>query len=477
MSAWQGEVGLARFAAALSGAMGMHFDESKFDAVGQAVARRMEANRQGALEYLGKLSAGPGIEELESLARELTVTETYFMRNAEQIDAFIEAALPGRIEAAGGARPVSVLSAGCSSGEEPYSLAIAARERCPQWAASVAIQAFDLNPAMLRKAREGRYGEWSLRSCPEPAKRRWFAEDGDARLLSEQIRKAVSFESRNLACDDPAFWLPGRFDIVFCRNILMYFSPEKAREAVARLARSLAPGGYLFLGHAETMRGLSDAFHVRHTHGAFYYQRKEGAAEEPASAAGAPARAPLPELWPEGLAAGAGWAQAIAEASERIRSLVPPGAGLGGAGARAEPGPPEGDADGLLLQAVAASQGGDLARAEEACRALLRADDMSAGAHHVLALCSEGRGDWAQAIEQDRIAMHLDPSFAMASLHMGLLTRRHGDRAEALAELARAIGLLSREDPSRILMFGGGFKREALVGLCAAEMSALGGAP
>ncbi len=105
---------------------------------------------------------------------------------------------------------------------------------------------------------------------------RWFRGNGgrDA-ILDETIRTAVTFEERNLAVEDPELWQMESYDAVFCRNVLMYFTPDGMRAAMARVSRSLVRGGYLFLGHAETMRGLSNDFHLRHSHDTFYYQRRE----------------------------------------------------------------------------------------------------------------------------------------------------------------------------------------------------------
>ena len=105
--------------------------------------------------------------------------------------------------------------------------------------------------------------------------RKWFRAESRELVLDEAVRGAVQFDQGNLASDDPALWQPALYDVIFCRNVLMYFSPEQMRAAIARIAGSLAPGGYLFLGHAETLRGISDDFHLCHTHDTFYYQRKE----------------------------------------------------------------------------------------------------------------------------------------------------------------------------------------------------------
>src|SRR5262249_26876586 len=115
----------------------------------------------------------------------------------------------------------------------------------------------------------------------------------------------------------PDLWRAGSLDVVFCRNLIMYLTPPCAQALIARISAALAPGGYLFLGHAETLRGLSQDFHLRHTHDTFYYQRKEAAATAPA----APPKAPRagPDL---GGAGEASWIETIQRASERIQALA-----------------------------------------------------------------------------------------------------------------------------------------------------------
>ncbi len=140
--------------------------------------------------------------------------------------------------------------------------------------------------------------------------------------------------------------------------------------------------------------------------------------------------------------------------------------------------PPESgrDPDVLLLRAVLLTHSGQLDSARECCQTLLQVDEMSAGAHYLLALCREGIGDHAGAIEQDQIAVYLDPGFAMPRLHLGLLARRSGQGENARRNLRHAFSLLHQEEASRLLLFGGGFSREMLVTLCRQELSASEGA-
>ncbi|HMA52054.1 MAG TPA: hypothetical protein VKP60_19985, partial [Magnetospirillaceae bacterium] len=193
------------------------------------------------------------------------------------------------------------------------------------------------------------------------------------------------------------------------------------------------------------------------------------------------------------------WSDAIRAASERVAALLPEPARPGAAGAK-QTGDltpaldllhrerfsealaylggqlqAEGDPDALLLSAVLLQQSGKLAEAEQACGRLLLLDELSSGAHYVLALCREGAGDLAAAAEHDRVAAYLDPAFAMPRLHLGLLARRSGDRETARRELAQALLLLEGEGAARLLMYGGGFNREALIALARSALRESGG--
>jgi chemotaxis protein methyltransferase CheR len=268
----------------------------------------------------------------------------------------------------------------------------------------------------------------------------------------------------------------------------------------------LKPGGYLFLGHAETLRGLSNDFHLRHTHQTFYYQRRPSDELVKGQLARGPSTtAPdLPTL--VDLVNGAdSWVEAIRRASERIEALTSPKqTQVVRTIAAAKPAwdislalellrqerfaealelvdafPPESQHDPgvLLLRAVLLTHSSQFAKAEQVCQRLLELDELNGGAHYLLALCREGSGDRAASTAHDLIAVYLDPAFAMPRLHLGLLARRAGDRAAARRELGQALVLLQREDASRLLMFGGGFGRHALVALCRAELLACGGRP
>jgi chemotaxis protein methyltransferase CheR len=491
--------------------LGLAFSDDKLDFLANVAEKRREANACASFQQYFELVAAPGrgAVELRSLAEDLTVTETFFFRNADHFRALTAGVLDAAHER--GQRRLRILSAGCASGEEPYSLAMCLRDAIPDFARwDVRISAVDMNRAMLAKAARGSYGAWSLRATPESIKNRYFVEKGREFQLDPSIREMVSFEERNLAVAEPGFWSALAWDVVFCRNVLMYFTPEVMRRVVSDIARALVPGGLLFLGHAETLRGLSDEYHLCHTHDTFYYRRR--GLDEPRAGQQSVALN-VPEL-PAVVDSAASWVDAIKDASERIAALAGAHAELRRAplspttngsasiaavrGHNAElarvldlmrnerfaeatailralpPGASE-DPDVLLLLCVLLTNQGALEDAERACQRLLAINELHAGAHYLMALCREHAADPKGAAQHDQSAIYLDPGFSMPHLHLGLLAKRAGDRSSARRALAQALLLLSREDASRLLLFGGGFSREALTLLCRAELSGLGG--
>ncbi len=491
-----------RFRAAIVQQIGLQFDDAKLPFLNEVLQRRLDRLRCASASYLGGLEDHPSCDELSALAQELTVGETYFFRHNDQFRALAEVALPERMQARESSRALRLLSAGCASGEEAYSLAIVAQETItdPSW--HMTIQAIDLNPTALKKARRARYSAWALREAPIDVRQKWFRANSRELVLEEKARGAVQFDVGNLASANPELWQQSAYDVIFCRNVLMYFAPEQMRAAIARIAESLAPGGYLFLGHAETLRGISDEFHLCHTHDTFYYRRKESAAlaqphPSPIRAGVRPARAVIPNV-----VLATAWVDTIRQASERVAALLSapsaekiatrsdssgwtlaPVFDLLRSERFAEaldymcsgPAGADHDSDAILVKAVLLAQSGQIAAAQEACQRLLLIDELNAGAHYVLALCREHAGEYGRAMEHDRLAAHLDPAFAMPRLHCGLLARRAGEFDAARRELAQAVVLLKREDISRLLLFGGGFTREALIALSESAVTDCGG--
>lgn len=506
MKRLESPVDVERFRALVLARLGLQFEDAKLGFLAEIVQTRLDEKRVNADEYLHALEFDTCDDELPALANKLTVPETYFFRNYDQFRALRHLAIPARLEQAP-SRKLNILSAGCASGEEPYSIAMTLLGMGLD-PSRFNVTALDINPMALKKARRAHYSSWAFREMPQDQQQRWFHPNGRDFVLSDVVRAAVSFHECNLAENSAEIWRPNAYDVIFCRNVLMYFAPDQARKAIDRITQSLAPGGFLFLGHAETLRGLSDNFHLHHTHNAFYYARKnpDEAADALPVAFFERASAPAPSNG-NALDPGDDWIQSIHRASARVHALS---VGTQRLSARRSYSPPTqaaldikpvfamlhsdrfdealayvrdlptaagDDPDVLLVEAMLLAHASRTADAENACHRLLRIDEMNASAHHVLALCRETAGDLDAAMEHDRIAAYLDPSFGMPHLHMGLLGRRIGDRDMARRELALALPLLKHEDSARLMLFSGGFNRQSMIELCASALKDCGGAP
>lgn len=479
-----------RFRTVLGRRLGLSFDDGAAAMLRDALTRRAGRARLLPSEYVGCLENGDD-DELRSLALELTTTETYFFRHDEQLEAFCDIAGSARAAAP---RPLRILSAGCASGEEPYSLAILLRERLPEVASRVVIVGVDVNSRVLESATRGRYSAWSLRKTKDDVRRRWFREERNDFTLAPAIREMVHFERRNLVEEDAAFFRSEAFDVVLCRNVLMYFTPQAMDAVIRRLAGCLAVGGFLFVGHAETWRVACPELELCQTHDTFYYRKREPRR----SVGGLTVEVERPETE----RSSGDWQDAIARSAGRVTSLVEgsPGASPPVAASstpldaalaaqlvheeryselrelliRAERSTE--DPGHLLLHAVLLTRGGDTNAAERTCERVIELDGASAGARYLMALCRESRGDRKGAKEQAAMAMRADPSFSLPQFYLGLLARREGDLREARRRLGQALALLEREDLSRLQLYGGGFARETLVGLCRDELRSCEGA-
>jgi chemotaxis protein methyltransferase CheR len=189
--------------------------------------------------------------EFDRLPALVTNNETYFFRETRQVEVLVEHVVPERRAAAPG-RPLRLLSAGCSSGEEPYSVGIALQNAGLAPGRAWEMDACDLNAERIARAREGCYEEGSLRACDPETRRRYFTPEGERFRLRERYRGGIRFFQSNLLA--PGFALErAAYDAVLCRNLLIYFCDLAFDRLIALFSRSILPGGYLFLGHSESL--------------------------------------------------------------------------------------------------------------------------------------------------------------------------------------------------------------------------------
>jgi chemotaxis protein methyltransferase CheR len=234
---------------------GLSFAGARQEILGARLRPRLEALHLGGLrEYYHYLCFHPGREEeFAELTRRITNNETYFFREAGQFDAILQHVVPECAQLMR-ERSLRILSAACSSGEEPYSLSVRLVDSGIELTgARWQIDACDLNPARLESARRAVYEGFAFRNCDDETQRRCFREVEPGRFeLRERYRRSVRFFHANLAAPLAGQgW--GSYDVILCRNLLIYFAPDGFERLISRFAQLLRPGGYLFLGHSESL--------------------------------------------------------------------------------------------------------------------------------------------------------------------------------------------------------------------------------
>jgi chemotaxis protein methyltransferase CheR len=254
---------------------GLHYPERKRGDLAHGLTQAMNSGDYADLAalYADAAADGPG---WETIVAHLTVGETYFFRNGPQFEALQQHVLPELLQRRSTIRSVRVWSAACATGEEPYSIAMLLDHMLPQdqlWQAS--ILATDLNQRFLARAREGLYGEWSFRETSTDQRARFWTQEGNRWRLHTAIRRMVVFARLNLAEATYPAIANGTcaLDIIFCRNVMIYFDEATTRQVIDRLYGALAPGGWLFVGHAEPQVGLFSQFEVHNFPSAIIYRK------------------------------------------------------------------------------------------------------------------------------------------------------------------------------------------------------------
>jgi chemotaxis protein methyltransferase CheR len=232
-------------------------------------------------EYLRQLRTDPGGEaELQELFDALATKETYFFREEYQLTAFREQVLPQLLDDSRARKRLSLWSAGCSTGEEAYSLAILLLESGKLDGWNTRVHGTDLSRRCVAVARKGVYADGSFRTTSEERKRRYFVEREDGTHVCDALRAMCQFGLMNLAQmqHSPKFV---QLDAVFCKNVLIYFDAASRQRVLDGLFERLRPGGYLLLGHAESLLNEATRFEVVHLRGDVVYRKPRGGSTRP----------------------------------------------------------------------------------------------------------------------------------------------------------------------------------------------------
>ena len=463
-------------------------------AVRQAFANSTCTNLNEYYELLQDPSRGA--VELERLVNALTVSETHFFRDAGQFDALINTVLPGLIERRRFLRTLRIWSAGCASGEEPYSIAMLLRELIPdvdQW--SITILGTDINTTALDRARKATYGEWAFREeRARQMRARYFKPIERQYELAPEVRRMVTFTRFNLLSDPyPDYSTNTMFlDIILCRNVTIYFPESVTRMVVGRYYQCLADGGWLIVGHSEHALGTYQQFRVHNFPDAILYQRsaEPGArqpdwqwAERARQASQANAVGPANSVGPANTAnttsqsalgqikppeppvrmappaerSPAPAALPIEQIVEQARQLLDAGHSeqardlLLPVASRKSP-----DAAVCTLLGQAYANLSAWPEAQEWCELAIKAERLNRQAYYLLALVHQHREHLGPAIEAMKKVIYIDPNFIIGHYNLATLYYKNGQRPQAIKSLDNARRLLAALQPEEMLPESGG---------------------
>ncbi len=259
-------------------ASGIHIaDNRKYLLQNRLSPRLRELGLENFADYFKRLRGPERGPELARLFELITTNETSFFRNPPQLDYFRDELLSSMLDSqrAKNAKTLHIWSAGCSSGEEPYTLAIILVEKLkaelPSW--NLKITATDLSEAVLAMAREGLYGDYALRTTPAPIKAKYFTKEADSYRIRPELKKMVRFAPLNLN-DRLALKRVEASHFIFCRNVMIYFDDDMKKRLARAFHENLISGGHLLIGHSETLTGVNDAFVQERHPGAVAYVKK-----------------------------------------------------------------------------------------------------------------------------------------------------------------------------------------------------------
>ena len=256
---------------------GLHFDDSSRTLLEKRLSRRVRNHHLNDFRDYYRLIRYDkrADEELTAIMDLLTVNETYFFREQNQLRAFSEEILEELWTVNRDRKTLRVWSAGCSTGEEPYTIAMLINERGHFSGWDIEIHGSDINQRVLQTARRGVYRRNSFRTIEPYFMSKYFVEEDGSFRIRDSARKHVNFSYLNLLDPFKSRFL-GRMDVIFCRNVLIYFDNSSRRRVIENFHDRLVDGGYLLLGHAESLINISTAFTLRHLKNDMVYQKPNG---------------------------------------------------------------------------------------------------------------------------------------------------------------------------------------------------------
>jgi len=427
------------------GSTGLAYYEDKDADLAQRIGGRLAClGLRHCGDYLNMLSEplrGPA--ELDALIAAITIGETYFFRHQEHFDSLRDLVLPGLAARNREHRSLRIWSAGCADGPEPYSLAILLKREmaCHFGGWQATILGTDINRQCLARAREGKFEEWALRSTPDDVRRSCFQSDGKRWGILPEYRESVSFQYHNLV--ENAF--PSlvnnlcKFDLIVCRNVMIYFEADRMRKMILQFYDCLAPGGWLLVGPTEPNMTFFSSFRTVNAPGVTLYQKPDQTVPAPLPADSEPVIfAPLP----------------------LIRALHRP---------------PVAPASALALSEVRRhADRGAWEDAARCCEELLKKDPRDSQAHFYYGLILDQMQRGPEAERSLRRAIELDRKSVLSHYYLGLFLQSHGDLREAARLFERLLELLKHRRDAEVFADADGITAAELKNLVRMHIETLG---
>lgn len=493
-----------QFKSLITDRCGLYFRDYDLKNMESAILERMKVLKiQSDAAYYNLLTSLSEKEtELRELLNLLTVNHTYFFRNEPQFAALQRKLLPDLIQKKlqSGQKPaLRVWSAGCSTGEEPYTIAIILRELIPDienW--DIQILATDASTQALGKAQQGIYHAQSVRLVPPDCLHKYFATqkagEQTQHVLSDDVKRMVTLSFFNLMDEQ----YPAEFDVIFCRNVVIYFDMETTINVMRKLHSSLNPDGVLFIGYSESLQYISDTFTMQEWEEALYYTRAKPAAADkeapksaPVSAAAVtstPARRDINQIWEEISKAELRAEGEMATRRQRplsmeiqqhmkdirlriVRKDYNVAIRLIDEAAAEDPHLVELD----YLRAEVCFNRGMLDDARNILQSALRKDPLFVPAHYLQGYISLQEEKWDDAKKAFQKALYLDARFPLAYFNLAHVYRNQGRSLEAIREYRNALSVLDARSANTMVAYGGGFDTSTLISVCKNNIERLKG--
>lgn len=486
--------------------LGLHFPSERWPDLQRGVsAAAQEFGYQHDLgRYVEQLLLPTLIQgRLENFARHLTVGETYFFREKRSLEVFERNIVPELIQTRrGSSKAIRIWSAGCATGEEPYSIAIMVNKLMAgleKW--NVEILATDLNSGSLQKAAEGIYGEWSFRGIPPSVRSAYFEPVVEGRwAINSAITKMVRFAQLNLMDDSfppPSSFIAG-LDVIFCRNVLMYFTPEGMRKVVRRLYSSLASDGWLIVSPTETSHELFTEFATVNFGDVILYRKSAPHSRETVTLpsvvydeSGSSPRLPEQEFDNSELAIASVCSTVAKDQDHGIHAenavpLVPSLRQPAIHGTERDedvqqiietfPSQNSNDVQGMLLLARAGANQGNLAAALVWCDKAIAADKMFARAYYLRATILQEQGSLPEALFALKQTVYVEPRFVLGHFSLGNLALKQGELKESGKHFENVLLLLAQYEPEDIVPESEGLSAGRLREMIVSRLGGVGAA-